>query len=118
MSSLIHSPKGGSTAAKLKGFGHALNKSFGIAKRWTLEKVGAKEQSTEPPEVTALISAFQQDKVDLEELRAKVAHLVTVSSLTHPNTHALPYHHTPHTLHTALLTSLLPPPSCLPSLSD
>ena len=46
MSSLIHSPKSGSTtAAKLKGFGHALNKSLGIAKRWTLEKVGAKEQS-------------------------------------------------------------------------
>ena len=81
MSSLLsNSPRTGtappSTADKLKSFGSRLNRGFGIAKRWTLEKVGARESEQEAPEVQALIAAFQQDKADLDELRAKVQHMI------------------------------------------
>ena len=80
MSSLLsNSPRGGapaSTADKLKSFGSRLNRGFGIAKRWTLEKVGARESEQEAPEVQALIAAFGQDKADLDELRAKVQQMV------------------------------------------
>ena len=81
MSSLLsNSPRSGSsasTADKLKSFGSRLNRGFGIAKRWTLEKVGAKESEQEAPEVAALLTAFQQDKADLDELRAKVQHIIS-----------------------------------------
>ena len=81
MSSILsNSPRSGSsatTADKLKSFGLRLNRGFGIAKRWTLEKVGARESEQEAPEVQSLIAAFQQDKTDLDELRAKVQHMIT-----------------------------------------
>ena len=72
-----HGPSATSTADKLKSFGLKLNRGFGIAKRWTLEKVGARESEHEAPEVAAVIAAFQQDKADLDELRAKVQHMIT-----------------------------------------
>ena len=79
MSSILsNSPRSGpaTTADKLKSFGLRLNRGFGIAKRWTLEKVGARESEQETPEVQALLAAFQQDKADLEELRVKVQNMI------------------------------------------
>ena len=106
----VSSPKGGaaSAAAKLKGFGLALNKSFGIAKRWTLEKVGAREPSQEPPEVSALIAAFNQDKADIEEIRGKVQHLITVSSSSQHSMQALQLRVCCHslTLHLSAVTAV------------